>query len=728
MDTFVLPDKLVNKICCSIVNRLLSELHLFSSPINDLHELNNGVALVELIECFESLTFHEAPAKVARRDRLSIAPKSHEETNLEFVERWLKTEGIVMDSKRSIRMIFDELNKSNEELANFIASFTPNQLSEASIASIVAQQKTLIYARSIAYISALCYAIITIFLKHKTQFVHTVPGYNFQVADNELLHILFYTKWKLTEEELLIKDLEYMRLKDRLEMLEIEKKRLEDVIRFYGIKKEDTQKIIEMQAVMNAEQKSSVADKVSVRRLEVRSREPNPTNNLNNRSIKTAESNLKSTKTRKTTEIDSLSSMTISSLAETFSVGTITDLNGLDKDIVAIYRHPLRQPQTQQLKHSSQFEDLRKDTNDLSKRSSLPTNLINIPTKLSQDKNNWNTKDKQTKLEDRTIWQSKHTKEDNEIRNSNHQKQDQIDGKLEKVWQQKPNIVHEEMKKNVWQVKSDNLKEKSMTPQHPDDMNEEKDMKTIWSQRPNNVNEKEVNKTMWQPKTDNFEQIKTVLQPKSENIHKEDTHTTLLQQRPDNVKEVQTVWRSKLNEVNNEDEDLEYYDNLSYDYNTYVNSDLSSVSNGYKMKFEYNKHRIERALNGNLVEPVKSSKKPSSLMDSDTTPSHTPKVSRKTKIHKPSNPPPPLPTSKPPNEIEQYEKVQSSTPRINQLTSFRPTVYVPREEHVHDDEQQRNRILIARLLAELSYEKKKKSNSPTQSLEPVLRETNVDYI
>ncbi|OTF76975.1 hypothetical protein BLA29_006602, partial [Euroglyphus maynei] len=82
------------------------------------------------------------------------------------------------------------------------------------------QQKA-IYDRSIAYIAALCNAIITIFLRYDQIFRLFVPNYNFKVYDDELLHIFFYTKWKLTEEELLLKDLEYMHLKDRCDLLEL---------------------------------------------------------------------------------------------------------------------------------------------------------------------------------------------------------------------------------------------------------------------------------------------------------------------------------------------------------------------------------------------------------------------------------------------------------------------------------------------------------------------------
>lgn len=215
----IFPDQLVNHICCDILNRLLGSLNCFSAPISDLNELSNGVALVELIECYEDVTLIKSSDR--KRDAIH---RSQTNSNIDFIEKWLKVEGINMDIKRSIREIFCEIERSNQELFEFMQSH-----GELQVKNIVNQHRLMIYSRSIAYISALCYAIITIFLKQDKQFKNAIPTYNFHVTDDEMLHIMFYTKWKLTEEELLLKDLELMKLKDANELLEIEIKNLKEL-------------------------------------------------------------------------------------------------------------------------------------------------------------------------------------------------------------------------------------------------------------------------------------------------------------------------------------------------------------------------------------------------------------------------------------------------------------------------------------------------------------------
>lgn len=205
-----MADCLVNKLCCAILNRLLATLNCFSAPISDLHQLSDGVALVELIECFEDITLLKSDSP----DREPLHREAAA-SNTDYIEQWLHAEGILLATKRSIRDIFGEIERSNREIGLFVNS-------DASMGNIVKQQQMLIYSRSIAYISALCYAIFSIFLKHESHFRRIVPKYNFAVADDEMLHLQFYTKWKLTEEELLLKELELMKQKDINELLEIE--------------------------------------------------------------------------------------------------------------------------------------------------------------------------------------------------------------------------------------------------------------------------------------------------------------------------------------------------------------------------------------------------------------------------------------------------------------------------------------------------------------------------
>lgn len=277
------PDQLINGICCTKINQLLESVESFSSPITDLNQLANGVTLVELIEQFEFVVFTPRSAKQrVRLDRLPLTKETSQETNLAFIERWLHAEKIGLDTKRSIRMIFEEIDKSNQELEQLMLQEGCN----FSTAHIVAQQRVVNYGRSIAYIATLCYALFTIFLKHEALFCEAWPKrYRFTISSDELLHILFYTKWKLTEEELLIKDLEVMRLKDALEMARIQANHVASG-GYLG-------------SVNDTWPASSDND----------ARDDDPT-------------------------LRSISTVSISSLAETYSVGTLTDLHGLDKQII----------------------------------------------------------------------------------------------------------------------------------------------------------------------------------------------------------------------------------------------------------------------------------------------------------------------------------------------------------------------------------------------------------
>ncbi|XP_027198228.2 uncharacterized protein LOC113792529 [Dermatophagoides pteronyssinus] len=223
-------DHLINKICCSLINRLQSSLNCVSPSIKELHQLSDGIVLAELIELFEDIVIVRAS-----NNRLYLNDKSQQRLplqkqyydNIDYIEQWLKIEGIHIDTKRSIRELFAEMERGQRELNGFFEYY--NQFNDSKRSSIefkllINNQQKAIYDRSIAYIAALCYAIITIFIRYDQIFRQFITNYNFKVHDDELLHILFYTKWKLTEEELLLKDLEYMHLKDRCDLLELQLK------------------------------------------------------------------------------------------------------------------------------------------------------------------------------------------------------------------------------------------------------------------------------------------------------------------------------------------------------------------------------------------------------------------------------------------------------------------------------------------------------------------------
>ena len=78
----IFPDQLVNHICCDILNRLLGSLNCFSAPISDLNELSNGVALVELIECYEDVTLIKSSDR--KRDAIH---RSQTNSNIDFIEK-----------------------------------------------------------------------------------------------------------------------------------------------------------------------------------------------------------------------------------------------------------------------------------------------------------------------------------------------------------------------------------------------------------------------------------------------------------------------------------------------------------------------------------------------------------------------------------------------------------------------------------------------------------------
>ena len=141
----------VNKTCCVIINRLLISLNCLSSPVNDLTELHDGCALVEIIESFES-----AYGLCTKHD-----------SNYSFIKKWLTKQGVFLGRNRTV----DEILKGGQ----------------------------------IFHLAMLCYAITTVFLKHDKFLRRRIPNYNFQVNDKDMVEIVLYTKWKLCEEEVDLK-------------------------------------------------------------------------------------------------------------------------------------------------------------------------------------------------------------------------------------------------------------------------------------------------------------------------------------------------------------------------------------------------------------------------------------------------------------------------------------------------------------------------------------------
>ncbi|KAJ6217068.1 hypothetical protein RDWZM_008225 [Blomia tropicalis] len=319
-------EQLINRICCNIINRLLISLNCFSTPINDLHQLDDGVILVELIECFEDTMFVKIPKFNQNNDKVRTAlSRTRAISNMDYVEKWLQTEGVSIDSKRSIKEIFAEIRRSSQELNNFLNTFTKDELNDGtSLGSMLHKQQIAIYGRSIAYISALCYTIFTIFLKNGEQFRRIYKDYDFQVQPDELLHILFYTKWKLTEEELLLKDLEHMRLKDAYDLIEIENRRLTDICNLLNTKRDNSQQTIDSHLFINDEKHSSPQEKgerhstYSTFDIQQKTNLNDNNNNFN--------------------ETETCSSITISSLAEMKNVSIQTDICGLENEILVRYK------------------------------------------------------------------------------------------------------------------------------------------------------------------------------------------------------------------------------------------------------------------------------------------------------------------------------------------------------------------------------------------------------
>jgi hypothetical protein len=158
----------VNKSCCGIINSLLQSLDCLSSPISDLLELKDGSALVEIMECFEN----------------AFGCYTNRDTNYLYIKQWLTKQGVYIGRGRTV----DELLKSGRSW----------------------------------HLVLLCYAITTVFLKNNDYLRKKFRSYNFNVKESDLISIVLFTKWKLCEEEIELKEIEILKQKNKLEVIQNE--------------------------------------------------------------------------------------------------------------------------------------------------------------------------------------------------------------------------------------------------------------------------------------------------------------------------------------------------------------------------------------------------------------------------------------------------------------------------------------------------------------------------
>lgn len=151
--------------CVEIINSLLKSMDCLSAPIETLTDLKDGSVLVEIMESFDN-------AFDLYFDR---------KTNYSFIKSWLKRQGIDLGPKRSVNEI---LNSSEK-----------------------------------AHITMLCYAIATVFIKNETYLKKKFKSYRLNVSKSALICITLYTKWKLCEEEVEVKEMAILKQNHRLDII-----------------------------------------------------------------------------------------------------------------------------------------------------------------------------------------------------------------------------------------------------------------------------------------------------------------------------------------------------------------------------------------------------------------------------------------------------------------------------------------------------------------------------
>src|SRR5882757_4038753 len=85
-----LMNSLINEHCCSMFNQLLLSMNCISPSLKSLYELDDGAAVAELIDNFES-----AFSRKAKKWN----------DNYEFIKDWLSRQNIQLPAGRSVKEI-----------------------------------------------------------------------------------------------------------------------------------------------------------------------------------------------------------------------------------------------------------------------------------------------------------------------------------------------------------------------------------------------------------------------------------------------------------------------------------------------------------------------------------------------------------------------------------------------------------------------------------------------
>ena len=100
---------------------------------------------------------------------------------IHFIKQWLRRHGIDLGRNRTV----DEILRSGER----------------------------------AHLTMLCYAISTVFIKNDKYLRKKFKSYKLNVSQSELISITLYTKWKLCEEEIEVKEMSILKQNHRLDII-----------------------------------------------------------------------------------------------------------------------------------------------------------------------------------------------------------------------------------------------------------------------------------------------------------------------------------------------------------------------------------------------------------------------------------------------------------------------------------------------------------------------------
>lgn len=161
-----ITDSIVKRNCVKTINVLLSSMNCISPEINSLNDLTDGSVLAELIDNFE-LVF-------------SQTGKWYD--NYSYINNWLDKHGFVLPN-------------GTESVKKMLKSGNQNDL------------------------IMICYVIATIFIKNYDDLSKKIERFRMLIDMNSLIGINCYLKWKLLEDELIIKRNEVIRLQKRVKKL-----------------------------------------------------------------------------------------------------------------------------------------------------------------------------------------------------------------------------------------------------------------------------------------------------------------------------------------------------------------------------------------------------------------------------------------------------------------------------------------------------------------------------